>query len=112
MKHYLIPYIVADSGDWWTGIDFYNHNEYETNITIKIQRHSNGVLANTINETIKPWSHFVLYKEELSKNLIPDDAGRATILIDCSDDVYITTFMGKNEGFGLVPHFEIIDLKK
>lgn len=112
MKHYIIPYMVAQQTNWWGGVDFYNHNEYETAVTIKVQRHSNGVLASTTNKTIKPWEHFILYSDIIAKNLVSADKGRATILIDCSDDVYITTFMGRDDGFGIVPHYEVTDLKK
>jgi hypothetical protein len=112
MKHYIIPYIVAQSGDWWSGIDFYNHSEYETALTVRIQRHSNGIIANTKNITIQPWCHCILGPDQLSKNLIAEDNGRATVLVDCSNDVYVTTFMGHGDGFGTVPHYEVTDLKK
>lgn len=112
LKHYVIPYIVGD-GNWWGGIDFYNHSEYETAVTVKIQRHGNGIIAKEITQEIKPWEHWILTSYDYSKNLPDEDVGRATLLIACSSDVMMTPFQGFGEGgFGLLTPEETTDLKK
>jgi hypothetical protein len=112
MKHYIVPYIVAQNGNWWGGVDLYNHSEFETNVMVNIQRHSNGTISNTMSIPIKPWCHHVIGPDQLSKGLIVADEGRATVFIDCSDDLYVTTFMGRSDGLGVVPHYEVTDPKK
>jgi len=49
---------------------------------------------------------------QITKNLVEADKGRATILIGCSDDVYVTALMGRDDGFSYLPHSEVVGSKK
>lgn len=109
MKHYIIPYVVVDKG-WWTAVDFYNHSNNETAVTIKVQRFSNGVIAKTITEIIYPHQHYILLPKDIEKGLMEPD-GRATLFIDCSEDVFLTSYQASDTGFAILPHYEDKHLK-
>ena len=99
MKEFLIPYLVGKKGGWWSGIDFYNHSTNDTAITIKVYR-PDGTTRKTIDETVKPFHHYLM---------TPDDfeIGRATVRIYCSDDVYISPFMGNESGYSEIKIYEL-----
>lgn len=117
MKDYIIPYVVGKNGQWWAGVDIYNHSSSENAIVIKIYRHANGVQSRTINAKIKAYQHHLLLPDDIVKDLMFED-GRATIIITGPDNLMITPFQGTTDlktnqgtGFGILPVFEDTNLK-
>jgi hypothetical protein len=112
MKNYIIPYAVSNHDGWTSAVDAYHSgNDFNAMLTAKIQRHTTGVVSQTICRAIEPRKHFILEGKEIDKNL-NEPYGRCTILISCSDDVMIFACMYKDGVWGVLPVIEVSDPKK
>lgn len=108
MKKLLIPYGVTGNGNWWMGIDIYNHSENKQVIEIIYQTPKGIQTTHTFE--IYPWCHKVLGPDDINKHT--DLEGRITVMLNCHDNVYVTPFMGQNDGFSILPVHQVDSLGK
>jgi len=108
MKEYIVPYVVGKQGEWWSGIDVYNHNKDQHGITVSIYRHNNGGLADSFEVEIGAYCHHLILPDDINKKIKLTEAchGRATVIVRGPDNLMITPFQGSDNGFGILPVFE------
>jgi len=113
MKDYVVPYVVGKNGEWWAGIDIYNHNADKHAVKISVYRHTNGGLGGSFDEEIDPFGHYLILPDKIDHYVksCNDCQGRATVIIRGPDNLMITPFQGSTGGFGILPVFEETTLK-
>jgi len=113
MKDYVVPYVVGMHGEWWAGIDIYNHNADKHAVVVSIYRHSNGGLASSFDVEIDPYCHHLILPDVINKHIKRTEAcqGRATVTVRGPDNLMITPFQASDKGFGILPVFEATTIK-